>query len=237
MYVNICTHVFTKIQSISSPISTPLATSTSEPTNTPLSRSTPTQSTSISTPTCPLTSVFVSTPDTLLTLPVSLTKRKLTQIQFQSHLLPLHSSRIRLSTQTQVQVPVQAIKRVSCGNVQGQALVQREEQEHKIVSLNVGGLCYTTTQSTLLRIPNTYFTRQLPYLENVKEIVINRNGIIFEDILDYLRDGVIFLPPSNTKELLELEEEARFFGLEDLVLMCLNNNGTHVFSCNLTQIS
>ena len=64
-----------------------------------------------------------------------------------------------------------------------------------IIYLNVGGHVYTTTQITLLkRFPNSYFKKMLNREIRVRydrdgNIFIDRNGTLFRQVLNYLRDG------------------------------------------------
>lgn len=60
------------------------------------------------------------------------------------------------------------------------------------VKLNVGGIVYQTTERTLRSEPQSWFVEQLEkewkrYLNG--EIFIDRNGSMFEYVLDYLRHG------------------------------------------------
>lgn len=47
------------------------------------------------------------------------------------------------------------------------------------------------------------------------------------DILDYLRDGEIYLPPVGSKELWKLQKEAEFFGLHELLEQGENKKQSH----------
>jgi len=88
-----------------------------------------------------------------------------------------------------------------------------------VVIINIGGQIFHTNEKTLTSIPNTYFTTLLSQPPQNGIYFIDRNPSIFEDILDYLRDGEIYLPPE--KKLLEkLKREAQFFKLVQLEEMC-----------------
>lgn len=69
--------------------------------------------------------------------------------------------------------------------------------ESEIVNLNIGGIKFSSTQSTLAK--SDYFTFLLSdntHLVKDKEgnIFIDRNGTYFEPILHYLRTGVWKVP-------------------------------------------
>ena len=95
------------------------------------------------------------------------------------------------------------------------------KKESDIVNLNVGGRIYTTTRNTLSskRGDDGNFFTQL--LDNDKSgripcerdekgrIFIDRSGKIFEDVLDFLRNGEI-LAETNTKRR-KIERELDFF--------------------------
>jgi len=88
-----------------------------------------------------------------------------------------------------------------------------------IVELNVGGVFYTTTLSTLTRngesLLGQMFTGRSrePVLRDSKgKYFIDRDGVLFRYTLDYLRDGTLTLP-HNFHERDRLKEEADFFQL------------------------
>jgi len=103
-----------------------------------------------------------------------------------------------------------------------------EEEENRIILLNVGGKRFSTTIATLTRFQSAYFQDILFASRRREEYFIDRNGKIFSDILDYMRDGLIFVPPPGTKKHFKLVREATFYGLHDLLTLCdpnnLNNN-------------
>jgi len=88
-----------------------------------------------------------------------------------------------------------------------------------VVVINAGGQIFHTNEKTLTSIPNTYFTNLLSTPSEDGIYFIDRNSSIFEDILDYLRDGEIFIP-TDKKELEKLKREAKFFKLVQLEEMC-----------------
>ncbi len=107
-----------------------------------------------------------------------------------------------------------------------------------VVQLNVGGMQYATTPLTLLREPNSLLAHcigkhvaetrnSLPrrhgapiVSESIFEnedgtFFIDRDGILFRYILDYLRYGKLILP-ENFQEYTRLQEEAKFYQLANL---------------------
>ncbi|XP_065836289.1 uncharacterized protein [Oscarella lobularis] len=89
-----------------------------------------------------------------------------------------------------------------------------------IVKLNVGGVVYVTTESTLLSHPNSFFSsllsQRLPTTQDEGgALFIDRTGEYFLPILHYLRTRRLFIPPNVDVEA--VQEEARYFLLTDLV--------------------
>jgi len=85
----------------------------------------------------------------------------------------------------------------------------------QIIELNVGGVIYASSQSTL----------QSDEAANLKQILstnpkdskgrvfIDRDGVLFRYVLDYLRDKKISLP-ENFQEKCRLLREFEFFNME-----------------------
>jgi len=76
------------------------------------------------------------------------------------------------------------------------------QKDPKIIHLNIGGVRYTTTEGTLCHYGTNYFSGllsgQFPALvDETGAYFIDRNGIYFEPILDFLRSGELQIP-SNT---------------------------------------
>ncbi|XP_072514799.1 BTB/POZ domain-containing protein KCTD9b isoform X2 [Salminus brasiliensis] len=89
------------------------------------------------------------------------------------------------------------------------------------LTLNVGGRCFTTTRSTLLKEPES----MLAHMFGDKDVwgnkqdgrgayLIDRSPDYFEPILNYLRHGQLIT--NDGINLLGVLEEARFFGIERL---------------------
>eukprot|EP01124_Arcella_intermedia_P020464 TRINITY_DN27942_c0_g1_i1.p1 TRINITY_DN27942_c0_g1~~TRINITY_DN27942_c0_g1_i1.p1 ORF type:complete len:477 (+),score=78.81 TRINITY_DN27942_c0_g1_i1:22-1431(+) len=82
------------------------------------------------------------------------------------------------------------------------------------------GQNFATLTKTLTKIPGSFFIDMLnsgPGEDGIYEI--DRNPIIFVDILDYLRDGNIFLPDDKSEVLL-LKREAEFYNLPEIIQKC-----------------
>lgn len=112
-----------------------------------------------------------------------------------------------------------------------------DESSLNIVEINVGGSRYTTTLTTLTKDPSSllakYFaattnqennssaatTAELPenLFSKIDEATyfVDRDGLLFRYILDYLRNGKLVLP-DNFREHQRLKDEAKFYKLNDL---------------------
>jgi hypothetical protein len=88
-----------------------------------------------------------------------------------------------------------------------------------MIRLDVGGVLYHTSADTLTRIPNTYFTALLSgHFEHQQYIFIDRDGLRFKHILNYLRNNNVNLPKAFNKihKYEEIIEEAEYFGINEL---------------------
>jgi len=99
--------------------------------------------------------------------------------------------------------------------------------ESRIVKLNIGGHKYCTTNATLTKYPDTFFTSLLSdALPTTKDengsYFIDRDGQFFSPILTYLRTNEISIPNTMTKE--DVIREARFYSIEPLVYILTHNN-------------
>ncbi|KAK3107309.1 hypothetical protein FSP39_011592 [Pinctada imbricata] len=91
----------------------------------------------------------------------------------------------------------------------------------KILKLNVGGVFYTTTKSTLTTVYGSHLWRIATGDVHVMRdergsIFLDRDGYVFRFVLNYLRTNKLIVP-NGYKELHLLKEEADYFGLDDLV--------------------
>ncbi|KAK3102117.1 hypothetical protein FSP39_008910 [Pinctada imbricata] len=90
----------------------------------------------------------------------------------------------------------------------------------EIVNINVGGVKYSTYRSTLCKYPNSrlgaMFDGKIESERDQKgRIFIDRNGRIFEYVLDYLRSGQLTLP-RDLNDVDILRKELDFYGIHDM---------------------
>ncbi|CAL1546230.1 unnamed protein product [Lymnaea stagnalis] len=90
-----------------------------------------------------------------------------------------------------------------------------------VITLNVGGILYTTTTATLLKYPESMLgsllSHNLPSTKDAHgQLFIDRDGHIFRHILNFLRSSQLCLP-SNFKELDLLSAEADFYQICPLI--------------------
>jgi len=91
----------------------------------------------------------------------------------------------------------------------------------EIIYLNVGGIKYSTTRSTLCKYPESMlgamFAHNMPsQVDKDGCYFIDRNGKMFEYILQFLRSGEMALP-NDFKEYNLLKSEIDFYQLEPLL--------------------
>ena len=93
----------------------------------------------------------------------------------------------------------------------------------RVVRLNVGGVMYTTSQTTLCKYPESKLGAM--FSGNVAKTVaedgsvfIDGNGKYFEFILDFLRTGELILP-QMFNDIALLEREARYYQIEPLIAL------------------
>lgn len=87
-----------------------------------------------------------------------------------------------------------------------QNLSQRRFTEDKLVKLNVGGRKFDTTESTLLSRGTNFLsalvTSHLPSLRDDEgRYFIDRSGAIFDILIEFLRTGILTIPPSLPREV------------------------------------
>ena len=96
-----------------------------------------------------------------------------------------------------------------------------------IVELNVGGTHFETSLSTLLKgetVLSAMFYGKLPVRKDGDgKVFIDRDPKHFNRILNFLRDGDIPLPATQT-ELEELKREAEFYCIDSLIRICESEN-------------
>ncbi len=89
-----------------------------------------------------------------------------------------------------------------------------------VIELNVGGQLYTTSLTTLLRDPESLLAalfsgRQRILRDSRGRFFIDRDGVLFRYILDYLRNNRLTLP-ENFDEKERLLAEAEYFQVKGL---------------------
>lgn len=90
-----------------------------------------------------------------------------------------------------------------------------------VVELNVGGQLYTTSLPTLLKDPDSLLSAMFSGKQKIPRdsrgrFFIDRDGILFRYILDYLRNSKLSLP-ENFNERERLLGEAEFFRLKGII--------------------
>ncbi|XP_068123235.1 potassium channel regulatory protein [Hyperolius riggenbachi] len=90
----------------------------------------------------------------------------------------------------------------------------------EVVTLNVGGMKFTTSASTLQRFPESRLARMLDGSDRDFRIMngqyfVDREGSLFSYILDYLRTSQLTLP-SDFSDFQRLQREAEFYQLQAL---------------------
>ncbi|XP_057563738.1 potassium channel regulatory protein [Hippopotamus amphibius kiboko] len=91
----------------------------------------------------------------------------------------------------------------------------------ELVTLNVGGKIFTTRSSTLKQFPASRLTRILDGRDQEfrmvgGQIFVDRDGVLFSIILDFLRTHQLLLP-TDFSDYLRLQREAVFYELDPLV--------------------
>lgn len=101
-----------------------------------------------------------------------------------------------------------------------------------IINLNVGGFKYSTTKSTLAKYPQSMlgamFTHNMPArVDKDGSYFIDRNGEMFQYILEFLRSGDLTLPKKFDKFDL-LKQEIDFFQIQPLMGKSLKEKMTNL---------
>ncbi|XP_040122919.1 potassium channel regulatory protein [Oryx dammah] len=91
----------------------------------------------------------------------------------------------------------------------------------ELVTLNVGGKVFTTRSSTLKQFPGSRLMRMLDGRDKEFKMVggqifVDRDGVLFSFILDFLRTHQLLLP-TDFSDHLRLQREALFYELSPLV--------------------
>jgi hypothetical protein len=89
----------------------------------------------------------------------------------------------------------------------------------RVITINVGGLVYTTYLATLTRFQDTMIAtmfagKHTMCFDEKGNYFVDRDGELFRHILNFLRNPEEFEPPKLSPELFRnLQSEARYFGL------------------------
>lgn len=115
-----------------------------------------------------------------------------------------------------------------------------------IVELNIGGVHYTTSLKTLTDSSDSILKQfflgngnHVARQDNKGRYFIDRDGVLFRFILDYLRNDKLLLP-ENFYEKERLKNEADFFGLTEMSQMLdelIANQKIKPFNINSTDPS
>lgn len=97
------------------------------------------------------------------------------------------------------------------------------EKSGQVISFNVGGVKYLTSLSTLKAEPDNVLLKigigEIPSVKHKGYYFVDRNGSLFEHVLDYLRNVETWIPPGNV-DLNALIREADFyllFGMKEIL--------------------
>lgn len=89
----------------------------------------------------------------------------------------------------------------------------------KVVQLNVGGMRYDVSRETLERCSGSMLARLVSdqwkegNADDDEPIFIDRNGRLFEYVLDFLRNNEVHVPPSVSRAA--VKEEFEYFGIAE----------------------
>ncbi|KAK7489838.1 hypothetical protein BaRGS_00018860 [Batillaria attramentaria] len=107
--------------------------------------------------------------------------------------------------------------------------------DHGIVELNVGGVMYTTSLETLTKQPDSLLaglfgdkSKSKLVRDTKGKYFIDRDGVLFRYVLDYLRNLRLVLP-ENFHERDRLKQEAEYYKLSDMVTsLSISPKPTHL---------
>lgn len=98
-----------------------------------------------------------------------------------------------------------------------------ETDSESFVNLNVGGVVFGTTRSTLTKydgfFKNTLESRDASENNEIGTIFIDRDPTHFRSVLNFMRDGNTPIPESKIEKD-QLLQEATYYKLEGLVYLC-----------------
>jgi hypothetical protein len=121
---------------------------------------------------------------------------------------------------------------------------EKDSKQQQVVELNVGGVMYTTTLRTLTSDSESIFIKLLSNSnESLKDsgnkLFIDRDGLLFRYILDFLRNKTLILP-DNFSEKHRLKCEAEYYQLKPLIRLIdeqINHhaaNNLNMSNCSLS---
>ncbi|KAI8483159.1 hypothetical protein Bbelb_390410 [Branchiostoma belcheri] len=97
---------------------------------------------------------------------------------------------------------------------------QELDMTSEVVTVNVGGVLYTTTMATLTRYPESrlggmFLAPQLLQKDSQGNYFIDRDGKVFRYILNFLRQGWLRLP-EGFQDIDILQDEIQFYEINQL---------------------
>ena len=111
--------------------------------------------------------------------------------------------------------------------------------EELIIELNIGGVYYTTTTKTLCHENNSLFSQMFEAKSQIKDskdrIFIDRDGLLFRYVLDYLRNRQLILP-ENFSEKKRLKCEAEYYRLTNMVKLINESDITNGHAMNAVNL-
>ncbi|CAJ0593787.1 unnamed protein product [Cylicocyclus nassatus] len=96
----------------------------------------------------------------------------------------------------------------------------KEPPRGERVKINVGGLVYETSLSTLTRVSGSVLAIMVRRRQGQEELFVDRDATHFDEVLDYLRDGQSYTAPEDDEIRESLRREAMFYNLPGLVKKC-----------------
>eukprot|EP01006_Ploeotia_vitrea_P026453 TRINITY_DN59437_c0_g1_i1.p1 TRINITY_DN59437_c0_g1~~TRINITY_DN59437_c0_g1_i1.p1 ORF type:complete len:542 (+),score=47.20 TRINITY_DN59437_c0_g1_i1:102-1628(+) len=110
-------------------------------------------------------------------------------------------------------------------NARMAAANEAAEASQYLIKLNIGGTEFTTTKHTLLKEPDTFFHAMLRsgswQPDHGESYFVDRNARFFQDILDYLRDGELYLTVDKLGEddCKRFKADVEYYQIDSLLAM------------------
>ena len=109
----------------------------------------------------------------------------------------------------------------------------------QVISLNVGGTIYTASLATLTRYSKSMlaamFSGRMPIVTDADgNYFIDRDGLLFRYVLNFLRSGQLDLP-KGFAELEQLKQEVDYYQLKDMIAYL--NKVSSTASTHVPQVS